>query len=74
MSPVLPGFTCPKCQVFTGSEQGWRPTCRACSYSEPPHCAVCRSEDVAAICPEHGPRCYEHIETHGYCDKMLKLP
>jgi hypothetical protein len=70
MTIILHGFTCPKCRVETSSEKGWRPECCACGYREPLHCAVCRSEAVAALCPEHGPRCHEHIATHAYCDKL----
>lgn len=74
MSYVLHGFLCPKCQGFTSSARGWRPECRLCGYREPAHCAVCRSEQVAAVCPEHGARCAEHVGTHSFCKKLVLLP
>jgi hypothetical protein len=73
MSLILPGFTCPKCQHFTGFGKSLRTDCRACGYREPPHCAVCRSEDIVALCDEHGPRCAEHAETHVYCEKLTMI-
>lgn len=68
---ILHGFICPKCQTFTSSEKGWRPLCRSCGYREPIHCGVCRSENVTAVCPEHGARCTEHVETHSFCNKLV---
>ena len=67
---IFHGFICPKCQARTSSENGWKPECHACGYREPTHCCVCRSEAIVALCPEHGPRCAVHVETHSFCKKL----
>src|SRR5271155_3838033 len=72
MSLILHGYLCPQCRVLTGSEKGWRPSCRSCGYTEPTHCGVCRSEAVVALCDEHGPRCEKHVETHAFCKKLVR--
>ena len=71
MTILLHGFTCPVCGGFTSSEKGWHPQCRLCGYTEPIHCGVCRSEAVTAVCPEHGPRCAEHVLTHSFCKQLV---
>ena len=67
---VLHGFTCPKCSTLS-ARAAWRPECDACGYCEPPHCCVCRSEQVVALCPEHGYRCTDHAKTHAFCKKLI---
>lgn len=44
----------------------WKPTHEM--PARPMHCHVCAAEgSIAFVCPEHGPRCWDHVDSHAFC-------